>query len=230
MNQTEFMNELAKINININQKQLKMLEKYYIYLTGEAEKYNLTTIINKEDVYWKHFYDSLTIVRIIKLEKSMKVCDVGSGAGFPGVVLKIIFPKIELTLVEASGKKAKFLSNLCYQLDIKATIINDRAENMKNIEEFDLVVARAVASTPILLEITATIIKIGGNLVLYKSNISREIENLGNIDVGLKKINCITFDLPFEKGRRALFLFKKHKKTPQKYPRNYNLIKKKPIF
>ena len=109
MNKEVFIKELEKLNIRINNQQLEQLEKYYEILVTENKKYNLTAITNKEDVYLKHFYDSLTITKIIKLD-SQSLCDIGTGAGFPGIVLKIMFPNLKVTLIESNGKKCNFLN------------------------------------------------------------------------------------------------------------------------
>ena len=108
MNKEEFINELKKINIELTKQQLTLLEEYYIILKEENEKYNLTRIIEQNEVYLKHFYDSLTINKIIDIY-SQNICDLGSGAGFPGLVLAICFPKTKITLIESNGKK-------CYSL------------------------------------------------------------------------------------------------------------------
>ena len=108
MNKEEFLKELHKINIKITNKQLEQLEQYYNILVEENKKYNLTSITNKEEVYLKHFYDSLTINKIIDLT-NQSLCDIGTGAGFPGLVLKIVFPSLNITLVDATEKKCNFL-------------------------------------------------------------------------------------------------------------------------
>ena len=132
MNKEEFINELKKINIELTKQQLTLLEEYYIILKEENEKYNLTRIIEQNEVYLKHFYDSLTINKIIDIY-SQNICDLGSGAGFPGLVLAICFPKTKITLIESNGKKCYFLNFL---QDIKIatrqnSTQNDKLKNLK---------------------------------------------------------------------------------------------------
>ncbi len=233
MNQNQFILELKKINIEVNEQQLEKLEKYYQILIKNNEKTNLTRIIDKKAVYLKHFYDSLTIKRVFPIEKVDNLCDVGSGAGFPGIVLKIIFPEIRITLLEATRKKAEFLEKTIETLELEEiTVVNKRVESWEIIEKFDLVVARAVAPTPVLTELTAKIITVGGYLIFYKGDISREINRLGNNfkKLNLELVKCEEFNLPVEKAKRSLLLLKKTKKTPKNAPRSYNLIKKHPFL
>ena len=111
MNKEIFIKELKKMNITLTAKQLDQLEKYYEILVIENEKYNLTAITRKEDVYLKHFYDSLTLTKIIDLN-NQSLCDIGTGAGFPGIVLKIVYPTLKVTLLDATEKKCKFLQKV----------------------------------------------------------------------------------------------------------------------
>ena len=128
MNREEFIKELKEINIEPNDKMLSNLEEYYNILKEENEKYNLTRIIEKEDVYLKHFYDSLTMAKIINID-NQSICDLGSGAGFPGLVLAICFPSAKLTLIESNGKKCKFLGIVKDNLSLNnVEIINVRVE------------------------------------------------------------------------------------------------------
>ena len=128
MNKETFISELNKLNIKITDKQLSMLEEYYNILIEENNKYNLTNITDKEQAYLKHFYDSLTIVKVINLD-NQTLCDIGTGAGFPGLVLKILFPSLDITLVEATEKRCKFLQLVIEKLNLsKVTVINERAE------------------------------------------------------------------------------------------------------
>ena len=154
MNNETFIKELKKININIDEKTISILANYYNKLNEEYKKYNLTRIINEEDVYLKHFYDSLTLTKIINIT-NQSICDLGSGAGFPGLVLAICFPDSKLTLIESNGKKCYFLNLVKEKLNLKnVTIINRRIEEYakENREEFDIVTARAVAPLKHLLE------------------------------------------------------------------------------
>ncbi len=234
MNINDFINELKKINIEINDYQLKQLNRYYELLVEYNEKMNLTGITEKNQVYLKHFYDSLTINKIIDLNTVQTLCDVGTGAGFPGMVIKILFPKIKITLVDSLNKRIEFLNVVINELgleDIDAlhSRIEDYGKN--NREIFDVVTARAVAPLNILLEYCTPLVKCGKYFIPLKANISREILEINS---ALKELNCTIeekceFLLPYEESQRTLIKFKKIVKTNKKYPRAYAQIKKKPL-
>lgn len=233
MNKEKFIEELKKINININSLALEKLERYYEILIEENKKINLTGITLKEDVYLKHFYDSLTLYKITDLDNK-KLCDIGSGAGFPGIVLKIIFPTLNVTLIDSLEKRCKFLNLIIDKLDLEnVKVINDRAENYssKIREEYDIVTARAVSNLKELLEISMPLVKVNGYFIGMKSNIENEINNIDNclkeLDSSIEEVR--EFTLPIEKSIRTLIKIKKYKKTNKKYPRNYSIIKKKPL-
>jgi len=233
MNKEEFIKYLNELNIYPTSKQLQMLEEYYNILIEENNKYNLTNITNKEQVYLKHFYDSLTITKIIKLD-NQSLCDIGTGAGFPGLVLKIMFPNLDMTLVEATNKRCNFLKILVDKLQLdKVTIINDRAEiySKNTREQFDIVTSRAVAPLKHLLEYSIPLVKVNGHYIAMKGNIDNEIINIDNYynKLSITKNNEIHFKLPKELSNRTLILYQKNKKTDIKYPRRYNEIKKKDI-
>ena len=234
MNIKEFIEELKRINIEINEKQLEQLNKYYELLCIWNEKINLTRIVKKEDVYLKHFYDSATLNSIIELNNIENICDFGTGAGFPGIVIKILFPKIHITLVDSLNKRINFLNEVIKELDLKnIEAVHSRIEDYakENREKYDLVVARAVASLNILLEYSAPIIKINKNFVAMKANIDEELENCKNAmqKLSLELVDRKEFILPKEESKRNLLLFKKKKATEKKYPRSSGEIKKKPL-
>ena len=233
MNKEQFIDELKKINITVTDHMLEQLEKYDEVLRAENKKYNLTAIKNKEDVYLKHFYDSLTLSKIIKLE-NQSLCDIGTGAGFPGMVLKIIYPNLKVTLVDATEKKCKFLQLVIQELGLKdIEVIHARAEIYSKTvrEKYDIVTSRAVAPLKHLLEYSIPLVKVGGNYIAMKSDIQKEIEN---IDIYYKKLKIeeekiLTFTLPYEESTRTLIRYKKIDKTDLKYPRKYTDIKKKSL-
>ena len=233
MNKEQFIDELKKINITVTKHMLEQLEKYDEVLRSENKKYNLTAINNKEDVYLKHFYDSLTLSKIIKLE-NQSLCDIGTGAGFPGMVLKIIYPNLKLTLMDATEKKCKFLHLVIQELGLKdIEVIHARAEIYSKTvrEKYDIVTSRAVAPLKHLLEYSIPLVKVGGNYIAMKSDIQKEIED---IDIYYKKLKIeeekiLTFTLPYEESTRTLIRYKKIDKTDLKYPRKYTDIKKKSL-
>lgn len=233
MNKEEFINSLKELNINITQKDLEKLNLYYNILVEENKKYNLTSITEEPLVYLKHFYDSLTITKIIELN-NQTLCDIGTGAGFPGVVLQIMYPNLKITLIESNNKKCNFLNILKEKLDLpNLTIINSRAEDYSknNREIFDIVTSRAVAPLKHLLEYSIPLVKVNGYYIAMKSNIDNEITNIDNYykKLDITKINEIKFKLPIENSNRTLIIYKKNNKTNNIYPRKYTEIKKKDI-
>lgn len=233
MNKEEFINNLKELNIEITDKKLNQLDLYYQILKEENNKYNLTAITEEKQVYLKHFFDSLTITKIIKLN-SQSLCDIGTGAGFPGIVLKIIYPDLSVTLLESNKKKCNFLNIIKEKLNLtKLTIINKRAEDYskEHREIYDIVTSRAVAPLKHLLEYSVPLVKINGYYIAMKSNIEEETKNINNyyqkLDINL--VDKIEFTLPIENSKRTLLLYQKTKKTNKIYPRKYNEITKKEI-
>ena len=220
--------------MNLIDMNKEKFDIYFKFLIEENQKYNLTAITDEKEVYIKHFSDSLLMKDVIDLNKSIKICDVGSGAGFPGVPLKICFPNIDLTIIEPTKKRVNFLEMLCEKLDIKVNIINARAEDMANTleEEFDIVTARAVANTNILLELLVKICKINGKIILYKGDkaineIDEAKNSLNLLSLNVESINKFELDDNF--GIRNLVVINKNKKTNNKYPRRYAEILRKPL-
>ena len=231
MNKEEFIKIILDLNIKFTDKKLIQLEKYYKILIEENKKYNLTSITEEEEVYLKHFYDSITIIKACKLE-NQSLCDIGTGAGFPGLVLKIIFPGLRVTLVEATEKKCNFLNLVINKLELKdINVINERAEiYSKSVrEKYDIVTSRAVAPLKHLLEYSIPLVKVNGYYIAMKSDISKEIDNIDiyEKELNIKKAKEIKFYLPIENSLRTLIVYKKLKETNKKYPRKYNEIKKK---
>ena len=231
---SEFIEELKKLNIEPTQKQLEQLNRYYELIVEYNKVMNLTGIIEKEQVYLKHFYDSLTIAKVIDLNKEETLCDIGTGAGFPGIVLKIIFPNLKITLIDSLNKRIEFLKIVIKELNLEnIEAIHTRAEEYakENIEKFDVVTSRAVAPLNILLELSIPLLKINKYFISYKGNISREIiesENaLKQLDSKIDKIE--EFELPKENSNRTIIKIKKINKTNKKYPRKFSEIKKKTL-
>ena len=231
MNQSEFIEELKKIEIYPTDVQLQQLEKYYEMLIEYNKKMNLTAITDKEDVYLKHFYDSLTLSKIINLDKENTLCDLGSGAGFPGIVLKIFYPHLSIILVDSLEKRVKFLKEVIKELNLHfIEAIHDRIEeySIKNIEQYDIVTARAVTNLSAILEMGSPLIKINKYFIAMKGNFNEEYKNAMK-ELKLKEEACIEFDLPKDEGHRTLIKIVKKESTPDKYPRKYSEIKKNPL-
>ena len=233
MNKELFIEELNKLNINPTTKQLEQLEKYYEILVTENQKYNLTAITDKESVYLKHFYDSLTITKIIELN-NQTLCDIGTGAGFPGMVLKIFFPNLKVTLVDATLKKCNFLNYVIDELQLtNIEVLNKRAEEFsKEVrEQYDIVTSRAVAPLKHLLEYSIPLVKVNGTYIAMKSDVTNEIIGISNYEkkLDIRQIDIVKFKLPIENSLRTLISYEKLKVTNSMYPRKYNEIKKKEL-
>ena len=229
----EFLNKTKELGITITEEMLNKLDTYYHILKEENNKYNLTRIIEEDAVYLKHFYDSLTITKVIDIN-NQSICDIGSGAGFPGLVLAICFPNTKLTLIESNGKKCNFLNIVKDKLNLtNVTILNARAEEFSknNREVFDIVTARAVAPLKHLLEYSVPLLKIGGYFITMKANVENEEVNITNYynKLNIKEVTREVFNLPKEDSIRTIIKYQKLKETDSKYPRRYSEIIKRDI-
>ena len=233
MNKELFYKELEKNNIVLNDIQKEQLDTYCNFLIEYNKHTNLTAIKEEKDIYLKHFYDSLTLTKVYNL-KDEKILDIGTGAGFPGMVLKIVYPSIELTLLDSNNKKTKFLEELIDKLHVdKVTVINKRAEDYikEKREYFDIVTSRAVSDLTILSELSLPFVRINGYYIPLKGSNIEEINN-GKYSIkilggNIERIENIT--LPIEHSERNILLIKKVDKTPSKYPRLYSQIIKNPL-
>ena len=230
MNSEEFILECKKINVNITDDILNKLIKYKDLLIEWNKKFNLTTIIEENDIFLKHFFDSLYLSTVCDFTDK-KICDIGTGAGFPGMVLAIVFSSGNFTLMESNNKKILFLEAVKSELSLEnVEIISARAEDYgkKNRELFDIVTCRAVSNLNIILELSTALLKTEGMFIPLKSNVDIELENAkNNIDkLSYKLLEIINYELPIELAKRTILIFKKYKSTDFKYPRNYNIIKK----
>lgn len=231
MNKQEFLEELKKLGINLTNDQIDKLARFYQLLVTWNEKINLTTIIKEEEVYLKHFYDSLTLIKVVDLRQPLTVLDVGTGAGFPGIVLKIVFPNLKITLLDSLTKRINYLNEIIKELDLHdiETVCSRCEEYTKiNREKYDLVVARAVSHLKILSEMIIPTVKVNGYFIAMKANLNDELEKtipmLKKLESELKEIN--EFTLPIENSKRTLVVIKKNAKTALFYPRKYSEIKK----
>lgn len=227
----EFIKELTNLNIVPTQKNLNDLEKYSELLMEYNKKFNLTAIKTKKEIYLKHFYDSLTLIKAVDLTKNLKLLDIGTGAGFPGLVLKIFYPDLEITLLDSNHKKIMFLEEVIRNLHLKnIKCLNIRAENLGDAyrEYFDIVTSRAVSHLRILAELSIPYLKVKGKLIAMKANYEKEVEESTKIlNILNSKIQAIeTFKLPIEESNRALIIIEKEKETNKIYPRNYDKIVK----
>ena len=241
----EYLNSLSsKLNIELSKEQLDSFLKYYELLIDWNEKINLTAITEYEDVCLKHFVDSMSIVNAFSsyeeasvFFKDKTLIDVGTGAGFPGVCLKILFPELNITLMDSLDKRIKFLNEVMAALGLKkiATVharVEDAAKTSEYRESFDFATARAVASLPVLSEYCLPFVKVGGSFIAYKSEkVLEEISisaNALNV-LGGKIESKFSFDLPDSQLARTILFIKKESSTPDKYPRKAGTPSKKPL-
>lgn len=209
MNNNEFLEELKKINIELTKEQKSNLEKFYQLLIEWNKQINLTRITDKEDVYLKHFYDSLTIAKVIDLSKIDTLCDVGTGAGFPGIVLKIVYPNLKITLVDSLQKRINYLNQIIKELNLKdIKAIHTRGEDYK--ETFDVVTSRAVANIETLVKYTMHLVNKKGIFIAMKGNIDNELTKPieKKLSRKYKIIKIEKFQLPKENSERSLVVIK----------------------
>ena len=231
MNKEMFVEEVKKLGIDVTEEKMALLDKFYHLLVEWNEKINLTTIIDEEKVYLKHFYDSLTLVKEIDFSREITLCDVGSGAGFPGIVIKIFFPNVRITLIDSLLKRVNYLNTVIGELgliDIKAEHFRMEDYSKLHEEEFDYITARAVANLGILAEISVRALKYNGHMVFMKANCDDELEMfLAKSDkLGIKLDSTSEFKLPYEFSNRTLVNMVKISHTNDIYPRRIDVIKK----
>ena len=209
MNKEKFIEELEKINIILTEEQIEKLDKFYKLLIEWNKKINLTRIEDEKEVYLKHFYDSLTIVKVVDLNKINTLCDVGTGAGFPGIVLKIVFPNLKITLIDSLQKRVNYLNTIIKELNLNnIEAVHARGEEYKG--KFDLVTSRAVANIEKLVKYTMHLVSPSGIFVAMKGDIDNELTE--DIKRNLSKKYKITkiekFLLPIEESKRSLVVMK----------------------
>jgi 16S rRNA (guanine527-N7)-methyltransferase len=212
-----------------------VFEKYYQFLKERAECMNLTSINGAEDTARLHFLDSLALLKAAPFTGT-RVIDIGSGAGFPGVPLKIAEPSIDLTLLDATGKKVAFLSELCDTLNIKALCIHARAEDIASEqdmrERYDIAVSRAVARLNALCELCLPFVQTGGLFIAMKGIATEdEIDDAGSamVILGAELQECFDYTVPGTDVTHRAVLIRKLSATPGKYPRRFSKISKSPL-
>lgn len=234
MNIEQFINALKEQGIILTDKQLKQFDIYYHTLVEWNEKMNLTAITEEEDVYLKHFYDSLTASFNFEF-KDQSLCDIGAGAGFPSIPLKIVYPELKITIVDSLSKRITFLNHLVKELELdNVNAIAARAEEyaVDHRESFDIVTARAVARLNILDELCLPLVKVNGYFITLKGRIWQEElkeANNGIKTLGGEVVKHVDFPLASLDDQRCNIYIKKIKNTPNKYPRPFGKIKKKPL-
>lgn len=236
-NLEKFKNGLQQLHIELSEKQMEQFLQYYEMLVEKNKVMNLTAITEFDEVVEKHFLDSVSLTKQMDLHQPLKVLDLGTGAGFPGIPLKIVFPELEITLMDSLNKRVLFLQDVISSLqlqDIEA--VHGRAEeaarNKKYREGFDLCVSRAVANISTLSEYCLPFVKIGGSFISYKSStIEDELEDgkKGIVILGGKVKDVYKFTLPDSELQRSFVVIQKEKKTPKAYPRKAGTPSKDPL-
>ncbi|MCY8836586.1 16S rRNA (guanine(527)-N(7))-methyltransferase RsmG [Bacillus atrophaeus] len=237
MNIEEFTSGLAEKGISLSSRQLEQFELYYEMLVEWNEKINLTSITEKKEVYLKHFYDSITAAFYVDFKQVNTICDVGAGAGFPSLPIKICFPHLQVSIVDSLNKRITFLEKLAEALQLENTsFYHDRAETFGQRqdlrESYDIVTARAVARLSVLSELCLPLVKKNGLFVALKAASAEE-----ELKAGKKAITTLggeleqvhSFKLPLEESDRNIIVMRKEKNTPKKYPRKPGTPNKSPI-
>ncbi|BAQ23510.1 16S rRNA (guanine(527)-N(7))-methyltransferase RsmG [Streptococcus troglodytae] len=237
MTPEEFYQALAKLHINLSDKQKEQFDLYFKLLVEWNNKINLTAITEEKEVYLKHFYDSIAPLLAGYIpNKPLKILDIGAGAGFPSLPMKIIYPQLDITIIDSLNKRIKFLNLLADALGLdKVHFYHGRAEDFgqdKNFRaQFDLVTARAVARLQVLSELTIPFLKVGGQLLALKASAADEELKAAQNALNLlfsQTVNSDNYQLPNGDGRNLTIITKK-KETPNKYPRKAGIPNKKPL-
>lgn len=236
-NTDQFLKDMNCLGISLCDEQVEKFLLYYEMLIEWNKMINLTAITDYEDVMKKHFVDSLSLVKVCDLTGSLSLIDVGTGAGFPGLALKIAFPDIKVTLLDSLSKRIHFLDEVILKLGIRGVnTVHGRAEDYakqgKLRESFDLCVSRAVANLSILTEYCLPFVKVNGLFVSYKSErVSEELENAGHAIsiLGGKVENQVELMLPNSDIYRNLVMIRKTQSTSLKYPRKAGLPSRNPL-
>ncbi|WP_088006231.1 16S rRNA (guanine(527)-N(7))-methyltransferase RsmG [Indiicoccus explosivorum] len=236
MNEQEFRSALNEQGIELTEVQLAQFRIYFQELIEWNKKMNLTAITDEPSVYLKHFYDSLTAAFYLDFSSIQTICDVGSGAGFPSIPLKICYPHLQVTIIDSLNKRIQFLNHLKDRLELEGvSLVHSRAEDFGQSdkrESFDLVTARAVARLPVLAELCVPLVKQGGIFAAMKAaSATDELEDakpaLDKLGAGYEKTH--SFRLPAEESDRHIQIFRKVGRTPKKYPRKAGTPNKSPI-
>ena len=232
-----FYNLLAEQNLPLSDQQKKQFERYFELLVEWNEKINLTAITDKEEVYLKHFYDSIApILQGLIPNETIKLLDIGAGAGFPSLPMKILYPQLDVTIIDSLNKRINFLQLLAQELNLDGVhFYHGRAEDLaqdKNFRaQYDFVTARAVARMQVLSELTIPYLKVGGKLLALKaSNAPEELLEAKNaLNLLFSKVeDNLSYDLP-NRDPRYITVVEKKKETPNKYPRKAGMPNKRPL-
>lgn len=229
--------QLSTHGIELSDKQQQQFQTYYQMLVEWNEKMNLTSITEEHEVYLKHFYDSIATSFYTDLTKELTICDVGAGAGFPSIPLKIIFPNLKVTIVDSLNKRIHFLNQLAEALELdNVSFVHDRAETYGKGDyraSYDIVTARAVARLSVLSELCLPLVKKGGHFIALKSSKGEEELEEARFGIGVlggKVLDTISYELPEDAGEREMIIIDKRSQTPKKYPRKPGTPNKSPLL
>lgn len=236
-NVKQFQEDLQEFHISLSSYQMEQFISYYEMLIEKNKVMNLTAITEFDEVLKKHFLDSLSLVKACDLEDDISLLDIGTGAGFPGIPLKIVFPNLKITLLDSLQKRVHFLEEVINHLKIEnVKALHGRAEDFAKPnmlrEQFDLCVSRAVANLSTLSEYCLPYVKVGGSFVSYKSEkVFEEIEQANHAVkvLGGKVVDEIGFTLPYSDIYRNLVIIRKCNNTPKQYPRKAGTASKNPL-
>lgn len=239
MDAKQFQQLLKAQDLPHSEAQMAQFAEYFTYLVEENQKMNLTALTSESDVYLKHFYDSLLLSAYVpKMQEAITLCDVGAGAGFPSLPNKILFPQVDVTIVDSLNKRIGFLERLSERLGLtNVHLFHDRAETFAgkkspHREQYDLVTARAVAQLNVLAELCLPLVKVGGQLVVLKgSQGPTELEDAKQAlaILGGKVVQEVVTELPESGDPRTLYVIEKVKATPKQYPRKPGTPNKQPL-
>ena len=233
MNREDLINQFREFDIPFDDRKVDLLFSYMNYTLETNEKFNLTAITNRDEFVEKMILDSALVLNDNDLQNKT-VIDIGTGAGYPGMVLKILQPNARFTLLDSTKKKVDFIKEFALANNLQVDLVVDRAESYsrKHVEQYDIAMARAVAHLSILMEIIAPLLKVNGYFIALKGlNYEEEINESANAfkKLGLTIADIQEFELPECHEKRALIRIKKIKPTNKKYPRDYSEIKKQPL-
>jgi 16S rRNA (guanine527-N7)-methyltransferase len=222
------------LSLTISDEQLHQFHEYYQFLVSYNEITNLTRITDEKEVYYKHFFDSLSLTNVLDFKSIITVCDMGAGAGFPSIPIKILFPHLHITIVDSLGKRITFLEQLVELLHLtNVNLVHDRSEIFALTHQltYDMVTARALGHLSLILEMGTPMLKVNGYFIAPKgSHFETEVNESKNAihTLGMKLLDIKQFDLPYEYGQRANLILKKEKHA-KGYPRPYSQMIKKAL-
>ena len=229
--------KLSEHGIELTEAQKEQFQTYYQLLVEWNEKMNLTSITEEHDVYLKHFYDSITPSFYYDFNGELSICDVGAGAGFPSIPLKIVFPELKVTIVDSLNKRIQFLNHLAAELGLQdVSFVHDRAESYGKgayRESYNIVTARAVARLTVLSELCLPLVKKGGQFIALKSSKGEEELQEANFAINILGGNVketFSFELPEDAGERQMIVIDKRRQTSKKYPRKPGTPNKSPLL